>query len=293
MFGFVSNEKIKEKTYIVLMFYHQIVESIREKNLSNIYKERIFKDRLLIPVEMDLTVEIHFCGDQHPKYDFREIKLADLQEDGWKFVLKSRYYAAIRKLKKGFRCFAITHERKIVGDVWCTKVADDGTPTQHDDAYKTGLYCQDWEAYAFNMTIAPSYRDMQFAVFLHRYLQATLKKEGYSKIYGFYWKDNVSALWTHRLLRFKEHPKRKITRVLMYSNIEDYDLDELSSKPTEQLPLIAEFCWEHFNCFEETRKTCLAYIQSESECWELFLEDGELRQNCKVCKYRVAKLEAS
>lgn len=147
----IYKEIIEEKIHTIMLFSNQIIESIRDKSLSNIYKSRIFKNRVLVPVEMDLTGEIHFCSRQNPKYEFREIKLEDLTNQQWTFVLKSRYYAAIRKLKKGFRCFAITSDRKIIGDVWCTKTGDNGKPIQHDDAYKTGLFCQDWEVYAFNL----------------------------------------------------------------------------------------------------------------------------------------------
>lgn len=285
----ISKGSIENKIYTFMTFYHQIIESIEEKNFSHMYENRIFRNRILVPVEMDLTGEISFCGHKNPEYEFLEILISDLEGKKYSYIVKSRYYAALRKLKKGFRCFAVVKDRKIIGDVWCTKTQADGKSIHHNDAFITGLCCRDWEAYAFNLTVAPSYRGMKFAIPLQRFLQASLKNEGHSKVYGFYWEDNVQALWMHRLLKFKEYPKRKITRVLMYSKIENYESVEKDSINGRPLPEITEYCWDYFNCFEETKKACPAYTQTQKNCWELFLEGGELRQNCKICKFRLAQ----
>jgi GNAT superfamily N-acetyltransferase len=78
------------------------------------------------------------------------------------------------------------------------------------------IVCREREAYAFDMFIDPTYRGKNLAVPLQRSLQHTLKSEGYVKVYGAYYEDNLPALWMHRMLKFKEYPKRRVFRFFFY-----------------------------------------------------------------------------
>jgi GNAT superfamily N-acetyltransferase len=66
------------------------------------------------------------------------------------------------------------------------------------------------------MYISSTYRGKNLAVLLQRSLHQTLKDEGYVKVYGAYYEDNLPALWMHRMLKFKEHPRRKVFRFFFY-----------------------------------------------------------------------------
>jgi GNAT superfamily N-acetyltransferase len=79
-----------------------------------------------------------------------------------------------------------------------------------------GITCSDKDAYAFDMYISPAHRGENLAGPLQRLLQAKLKEEGWRKVYGYYWDDNLPALWMHRVLKFKELPKRQVSRFLFY-----------------------------------------------------------------------------
>lgn len=276
-------------TYI-MMAAHRILDRIRGEGFSEFIHRRFHRDRILVPVEMDLIGDIPFCGHRNPKYQFVEVKLEDIEGESFTYPVASRYYKTLWNLKKGLRNFAVAIDGSIIGDIWCTTTEPCGKPHAHGATPITGLTCQDWEVYAFDMSIDPSFRGKNLAVPLQRFLQSTLKSEGYTKVYGYYWEDNVSALWMHRLLKFKEYPKRKITRILMYSKVEEYE----QPPPTiGTLATTAEYCWEYKNCSEETKATCMASIQTEQQCWELFMEDGKLRQDCKTCQFRLANTLAS
>jgi len=279
-------------SYLMMMF-HQVLECIRGERFSDLVRKRIYKDRVLVPAEMDLIGEIPFFGHKNQNYQFVEVRLEDLENKKFTYAIPSRYYKALRNLKKGFRNFAILTCGVVVGDVWSTATEPCGKPYPHGDAYITGLCCEEWEIYAFDMAIESSFRGKNLAVPLQRFLQSTLKGEGYKKVYGYYWEDNLSALWMHRLLKFKEYPKRQVTRVLMYYKVEDYDYANQPVIFRDIITVNEEYCWDYKNCSEETKTTCLAFIQSEKQCWELFMEDGALREKCKTCQFRMANMPAS
>jgi hypothetical protein len=44
-------------------------------------------------------------------------------------------------------------------------------------------------------------------------------------------------------------------------------------------------CWTSNECVEETRDNCLAYLQTNSPCWEVFHVNGNLNQKCQECSY--------
>jgi GNAT superfamily N-acetyltransferase len=83
-----------------------------------------------------------------------------------------------------------------------------------------GIACGNRDAYAFDMQIAPEFRGKNLAAPLQRALQSTLKAEGIVKVYGYYWDDNLPALWMHRILKFRELPKRRVSRFLWFTKAE-------------------------------------------------------------------------
>ena len=59
------------------------------------------------------------------------------------------------------------------------------------------------------------FRGKNLAVPLQRNLHITLKSEGYKKLYGYFWNDNIPAMWMHRMLKFKELPRRRVSRIFI------------------------------------------------------------------------------
>lgn len=193
--------------------YYQIREAFTEGSFKNLVCKRIFLNRVAIPVEMHLDAQ---PGQEYkstsPDYRFLELKTADIRGSKWAFTVPSRQFKACRNIKKGFRCFALVKDATVLGDLWCASPCSSENPVAHPDLKMLGISCRANEAYAFDMLIDPAYRGKNLAIPLQRSLHTALKSEGIRKVYGFYWQDNIPALWMHRMLKFKELPKRIVSR---------------------------------------------------------------------------------
>jgi GNAT superfamily N-acetyltransferase len=198
----------------IKLVYHQVIEALDEGGVRAVFRPRVFWNRIATPVVMELSTTNFPLADhlQSTNFQFVEIIMDDLQARKWCFAIPSRGLKALRNLKRGFRCFAVTEDSTVVGDVWCLIPHKDGKYISHPDLEMLGIKCEKGDVYAFDMYIAPRYRGKDLASPLHKFLHARIKMEGCQKVYGYYWDDNLPALWMHRILRFKELPKRRISR---------------------------------------------------------------------------------
>lgn len=193
---------------------HQVLETLAEDGVKDIFRPRVFWNRRAIPVEMNLmTANLPLVGQpNNSEFQFVEITMDDLQARKWTFAVPSRGLKALRNFKRGYRDFAVAKDSTIVGDLWCVVPQKDGNPIFHPDLKMLGIVCGIGDAYAFDMFIPSTYRGKNLAVPLQKALQSTLKMEGCQRVYGYYWEDNLPALWMHRMLKFKELPKRRVSR---------------------------------------------------------------------------------
>jgi hypothetical protein len=193
------------------------VQLVREAFLYGQFRDllrtRIHLHRMATPVEMDLTTFTPPRNIVPANFQFVELLPDELRNGKWSFVVQSRYVRALRNVNRGLRIFALVKDSEVVGDMW----AITPVPATHPDMDLLGINCKDREAYTFDMLIAPAYRGMNLAVPLQRSLHAQLKAEGYRKVYGYYWDENLPARWMHRLLKFKELPKRDISRFFFFT----------------------------------------------------------------------------
>lgn len=198
---------------MIMSYYHQIREILTRGSMKDIIRKRVFRQRIATPAEMDLST-LPPPGDSLKDFDYQfvELTMEKLRAGKLSFAVSSRRFKAFHNLKKGLRGFALVKDSSILGDLWCTAPTDVESCVTHPDLKMLGIQCKAGEAYAFDMLIDPTYRGKNLAVPLQRFLQSTLKKEGLQKVYGFYWDDNLPALWMHRMLKFKELPKRRVTR---------------------------------------------------------------------------------
>lgn len=197
----------------IKVIFHRSREILTEGNLRAEIQKQIFWNKIATPVEMDLcTLPPNINIYQDTEYKYVELKLADLQTEKWVVPLSSRRMKAFQYLKKGWRNFAIVKDSTVVGDVWCVTFPPGLAYHMHPDLKMLGIQYKEGEAYGFDMLIDPAYRGKNLAVPLHRHLQVSLKNEGFTKVYGYYWNDNLPALWMHRMIKFHELPKRRVSR---------------------------------------------------------------------------------
>ncbi len=219
----------------ILMTYYQIREALAQGGLKNLIRKRVFWRRTATPVEMDLST-LPALRDLSSDYQFIEVKLEGLRMGEWSFTEPSRCFKAPGNLKKGWRGFALVKDSVVVGDIWCITPGEGGNSATHADLDMLGISCREREAYAFDMFIDPAYRGKNLASLLQRSVQLTLKMEGYEKVYGFYWNDNLPALWMHRMLKFKELPKRRVSRFFFLYSAQALSQSKNSSTSAERFP---------------------------------------------------------
>jgi GNAT superfamily N-acetyltransferase len=220
----------------VKVICHQIIEAFAEGGVKNIFRPRVFWNRVAIPVVMELSTSKSALSDYliGTDFQFSEINIKDLQAGKWSFATPSRKLKALRNLKRGFRSFAITENSVVVGNVWCLTPRKDGQCISHPDLDMLGIICGEADSYAFDMFIAPAYRGKNLAAPLQKLLHASLSDEGCEKVYGYYWDDNLPALWTHRILKFKELPKRCVSRFFFLVKSREIDSAGASYKNSQK-----------------------------------------------------------
>lgn len=205
-----------------IKFALQVIrEAIINGRLSDLLRQQIFRKRVATPAEMDLST-IPSDGYTHldSGYRFLELKQNELYKGIWSFAVPSRRAKALRNLNRGMRGFALVKDSTVIGDLWCVAPIEKGRPVTHPDLDMLGIRCGEGEAYAQDMLIDPQYRGKNLCVAIQRSLQLTLKKEGWGKVYGYYWDDNIPAMWMHRMLKYKELPKRQVSRFFFYKKAE-------------------------------------------------------------------------
>lgn len=204
----------------IKMVWNLIFEAISKGKVMDILQDQVWNQRVAVPVEMNLSGLQEELPDHFPDCQFVEIKLSELLASNWSFATPSRRFKALRNLKRGWHGYALVKNDQVLGDIWCV-IPENGSRVSHFDLDMLGISCTEGDAYAFDMLIAPSFRGKNVAVHFQRTLQHALKKQRCKRMYGFYWEDNVPAMWMHRMLQFKELPKRQVSRFFSLMKAED------------------------------------------------------------------------
>ena len=215
--------------YFVLGYY-MAKEGLATGELGALFKRQVCWNRLVTPVELDLTAPLpDGYLPENSELRFVELNPGDIRSGKWIFSIRSRGIKALRNIKREMRGFALVQGNTIIGDVWCI-IPCPGKATEHPDLKMLGLTCKDNEVYSFDMLIDPTYRGKNLAVPLQRGIQRALKNEGFVKVYGAFYDDNLPALWMHRMLKFNELPKRMVSRFFIFSSARTANQTEIAAK---------------------------------------------------------------
>lgn len=211
--------KFEDILFAVRIFY----DAASSKALLELLREQVFFLRVVIPGYVDLTT----LNDQpdpflNSDYQFVELNLEGLRAEDSTFSIRSRYFKALRKIKRGWRGFALVKDSTVIGDIWCDLPRDRKAPIRYHDLDILGIAFTDGDAYAADMFIDPAYRGKKLAAPTHLSLELILKKEGWRRLYACYYEDNLSAKWMHWMLKFKELPKFRESRFFVYTKTYKY-----------------------------------------------------------------------
>ncbi|GFO62925.1 GNAT family N-acetyltransferase [Geomonas paludis] len=178
--------------------------------------EIFYLNRVAVPVEIPLDALRPVTDFTRPA-DEAVVELSGelLGERRMEYRFQSRYLKALSYLGKGYRGFGLVKGNTVVGDVWCADKRQGADCGSHPDEQWLGIQCSPGEAYTFDMFVDPAHRGGNVAAALQNGMLHLLKKRGVTKAYGFFWADNVPALWVHRTLRWRELKRVRATRLLL------------------------------------------------------------------------------
>lgn len=198
------------------MRFLQVAETVKLNGMSKLLREIIYFNKVAIPVEMDLS-------NLRPEKDFVrpsneqliEITTEMMRQRSLVYPIRSRYLKAENYLKAGYLGFAMVKGDTVSGDIWCSASTNPKAGMSHPDEAWLSIRCQKNEVYTFDMYVNPESRGSNLAAALQNGALHKLRKKGFCKAYGFFWADNIPALWVHRILRWKELKKVKATRFIL------------------------------------------------------------------------------
>ncbi len=193
----------------------QIADTIRAGGFSRLARETCFVGRVAVPVEKDVSL-LKPLGDAMLKAGVEIVGISPGTFDKRELVypVPNRYLKALYYMKIGYRGYALVSGNKVVGDIWYASSKKPGCGPVHPDIDWLGIRCADKEVYAFDMFLEQMQRGKNFAPLLMNGALHEFRKNGFTKVYGYFWKDNIPAMWVHRTLQWKELPAMKTSRFL-------------------------------------------------------------------------------
>jgi GNAT superfamily N-acetyltransferase len=199
-------------TYLKMRLLH-IAETIRFNGVAFLLRELVYRHREAIVVEKDLSsVASPEEALRQVNVHIEEITAPVLARHALQFPVRNRALKALRYLKKGYGGFALVSGNEVKGDIWysASPAAQNGAHTP--DVKWLGIQCEDNYAYTFDMYLNPEHRGGPLASLLQRGALYELKKKGFDRAFGYFWANNIPALWVHRMLKWSERGRIKMTR---------------------------------------------------------------------------------
>jgi len=210
---------------IFMIRWNQFWEEAKEKSFQEAFRKTtarcIMTNQIVVPVFNSLTkLKPVAKADAASSLEFLVIKKSNADSVAAMMKTTSRRLKVLRNTQSGYYAYAVVSDGEIIGDIWCATPREVQTDPIHPDLPWLGITCGKNEAYMFDMFVIPGSRGKVITSFLLGSALSHLKEEGFNKVYGFYEKNNLPALWTHRLFGYSELGKRRSFRFLFYKKTE-------------------------------------------------------------------------
>lgn len=205
--------------------WNQFLEEAREKSPREAVRKALSTylqlNRIVVPVYKDLAAlkQPMNTGDTSG-LEFLVVDRENQDSVVGMNKTKSRRLKGAANTGSGYHAYAVVSNGEIIGDIWCATPGSVVSDPIHPDLSWLDIACAENEAYMFDMYVAPDFRGKVVTSFLLANALSHLKASGIQRVYGFYERDNLPALWTHRLFGYSERGRRKITRILLYKKSE-------------------------------------------------------------------------
>lgn len=183
--------------------YHYInkfIFHLKYSSLKETFKQVVFFHRKMVVIEKEISTQPLKQGSD---IIFLVIDRSNYKEYSERYKLKNLGYYS----KKGAMCILALKDETCVGYQWWTVDND------FIDLKKLDLKLAGSEAYLFDFYVLPEYRgtDIPKQITIETFNYLTSKN--INKIYGFYFSDNIKAMWWHRaFLKCSEIKRVKVHR---------------------------------------------------------------------------------
>lgn len=218
----------------VRMRIAQVVDLIRSKGWSSLFKEVLFLRRTAIVVEKDLSELTERLGP----LESAGLKVLEIDKDllcsgTYRFAVTNRYLKALNYWRHGLGGHALARDNVIVGDTWhfVSDTTDDARRL-HEDLQQFGF--KSWSksfVYTFDIFVAPTERKGGISAAFQNSAMLALRSKGYTKAYGFYWADNIPAQWCTRVTnKWKEVRAFNVSRFFTFKRAVPLHRDQTAHK---------------------------------------------------------------
>jgi len=206
---------------VVKMRLVQIADMARSNGWASVLREMAFLHRTAIVVEKDLS-EIADRPELLANANMRvvEIDRNMLSSGAYRFALRSRSLKALHNVERGYGGLALVRDDVVIGDTWywVSKSTDD-LRLLHVDLRRFGF--KSWSqsyVYTFDIFVAPAERKGGISAAFQNGAMLFLRAKGYTKAFGFYWADNISAHWCTRVTnKWKKLRAARASRFLIFT----------------------------------------------------------------------------
>jgi GNAT superfamily N-acetyltransferase len=220
----------------------KILRAIKLVAVYSYIESRIFINRIAVTVEKDLSL----ITPLKDSLNQANVKLVEITPDSISQEANAqqaliysddkrhpnRRQKAAYYLSKGYRGFALVKENEVLGDMWYVGTRTDNKGILHPDMKWLGIRCGANEAYAFDMYLYPEKRGKNMATLLQNGTLHEMKKDGFKIAFGYYSANYTPALWMHRMLRWKELRRIKVSRFFFIC----FHFDKVIGKSSGALP---------------------------------------------------------
>ncbi len=200
--------------YLAMRLFH-VIDNVRISGLRSVIREVVYSGRIAVPVEMDLkNVQPYLAGPHGEGLKCLDIDPGFFKNGRYDYQFKNRRLKAYRNLKKGLLGYGLLRGREMVADLWYSSPALSPGSPEHGDLKWLGISPHGKYAYAFDMFLVPAMRGRNMATYVQGSFLLKLRERGIERVYGYYWSDNLAALWMHRMLKWRELGKVRASRFL-------------------------------------------------------------------------------
>jgi hypothetical protein len=194
----------------------QFLDHVRINGFRTSLNEMFYLHRKAIIIEKDLNGIL--LDDQtlvKNGLTFAQITHKDSVEEKGRFKFRNRLLKACYYLERGYTGHSLIKDDQIIGDVWYFGQKKDSISPLHEDITLLQLKWDRTYAYSFDTFLDPENRGNNVAKALLNNSLYAMAIEGYRKVYGYYWHDNLPAIWNAKvIIKFKEIRTIEISRFL-------------------------------------------------------------------------------